>query len=88
LWEKKRITEREGIMDQLTLPKLTPMSVIVEGLRPNDDWYEKKKLDERDDIWKGKITFINKRDHIYCCPECGHPLDEPQKCHRCGWKEE
>jgi len=41
--------------------KLTPMDIILEGLRPNDDWYEKKKLDERDDIWKGKIIIIPER---------------------------
>lgn len=48
-------------MDQLTLPKLTPMSVILEGLRPNDDWYEKKKLDERDEEREGKVIKIIRR---------------------------
>jgi hypothetical protein len=54
--------ENEGMM-QGVLPflKLTPMDIILEGLRPNDDWYEKKKLDERDDIWKGKIIIIPER---------------------------
>ncbi len=41
--------------------KLTPMDIILEGLRPNDDWYEKKKLDERDDIWKGEVMIIERR---------------------------
>lgn len=45
-------------MDQLRLPKLSPMGIIIEGLRPNDDWYEKKKLDERDEEWQGKIMII------------------------------
>lgn len=45
-------------MDQLRLPKLSPMDIIIEGLRPNDDWYEKKKLDERDEEWQGKIMII------------------------------
>ncbi len=44
--------------NELTLPKLTPMSVILEGLRPNDDWYEKKKLDERDEEREGKVMKI------------------------------
>jgi len=45
-------------MDQLTLPKLSPMNIILQGLRPNDDWYEKKKLDELDDIFWGKVMVI------------------------------
>lgn len=45
-------------MDQLTLPKLSPMDIILQGLRPNDDWYEKKKLDEKDDIFQGKVMVI------------------------------
>jgi len=49
-------------MNQLILPKLSPMDIILEGLRPTiDDEHEKKKLDEKDDIWKGKIMIIPER---------------------------
>lgn len=48
-------------MDQLILPKLSPMDIILDGLRPNDDWYEKKKLDERDDEREGKVIKIIRR---------------------------
>ncbi len=49
-------------MDQLTLPKLSPMDIILNGLRPNDDWYEKKKLDERDEVRQGKLMIIERRN--------------------------
>ena len=47
--------------NELILPKVSPMDIILNGLRPDDDWYEKKKLDERDDIWKGKVMIIPER---------------------------
>ena len=47
--------------NELILPKLTPMDIILNGLRPDDDWYEKKKLDERDEERKGKIMIIPER---------------------------
>jgi len=48
----------------LTLPKksLTPMDVILKGLRPTmDDEHEKKKLKEWDEIRSGKIMNIFRR---------------------------
>jgi len=44
------------------LPKLTPMDIILNGLRPDDDWYEKKKLDERDEERDGKVIQIIRRE--------------------------
>lgn len=49
----------EGI---LTLPKFTPMDIILKGLRPTmDDEHEKKKLDERDEEREGKVIKIIRR---------------------------
>lgn len=46
----------------LILPKLNPMDIILESLRPTmDDQYEQKKIKEHDEIWKGIITLIPKR---------------------------
>jgi len=49
----------------LTLPKksLTPMDVILKGLRPTmDDEHEKKKLEEWDEIRSGKIMNIFRKE--------------------------
>ena len=48
--------------DKLTLPKLTPMDIVLSGLRPDNDWYEKKKLDERNEERKEKVMKIIRRD--------------------------
>ena len=47
-------SKKEGI-------QLNPMDIILHGLRPNDDWYEKKQLDEKDEVWKGKVMIIERR---------------------------
>lgn len=48
--------------NKLTLAKLIPMDIILEGLRPNDDWYEKKKLDKLDEIKKGNLMVIFRKE--------------------------
>lgn len=48
--------------NELILPKLTAMDIILNGLRPNDDWYERKRLDEKDEERKGKIMIIERRN--------------------------
>ena len=57
--DTKMKTEIKGA---LRLPDPNPMDVILHGLRPNDDWYEKKQLDEKDEVWKGKLTLIERRN--------------------------
>ncbi len=50
------------IKEALRLPEISPMDIILHGLRPTmDDEHEKKKLDERDEMWKGKLTIIPER---------------------------
>jgi hypothetical protein len=46
------------------LPDPNPMDIILHGLRPTmDDEHEKKKLEEKDEIWKGNVTEIIRRPH-------------------------
>lgn len=45
--------------EELILGKLSPMDIILNGLRPTmDDEHEKKKLKERDEEWKEKVMKI------------------------------
>jgi len=56
---------RKKVKEALTLPKkeLTPMDVILNGLRPTmDDEHEKKKLKEWDEIKSGKIMNIFRKE--------------------------
>jgi len=50
----------------LPFPKLTPMDIILNGLRPEmDDGYEKKKLEEWEEIRQGKIMNIFRKEKKY-----------------------
>ena len=54
------IMEKEGMMkEEFILDNLSPMGIILKGLRPTmDDEHEKKKLKERDEEWKEKVMKI------------------------------
>lgn len=50
------------IKGALRLPEFdsNSMGSILDTLRPYEWWHEKKKLDEKDEIWKGKIMNITR----------------------------
>ncbi len=50
------------IKGALTLPRFESMDIILDGLRPYEWWHEKKQLDERDEVWKGKVMKIIRRE--------------------------
>ncbi len=64
----------------LRLPRFESMDIILDGLRPYEWWHEKKKLDERDEVWKGKVMPITRRRKCFKfhrqisewleCPDC------------------